>query len=85
MTVVSMPGIAVNPATAIPCSEVIDLCEDLLRRARAGELQSLGIAAVTSRGETFVRWEGQAPATDFLAAVTRLFLRVGVSDGELGS
>ena len=62
-----------GPVVGSPPQDVIELCEDLLSRARRGEIKGFAFAGIDSGGSVIWKWAGGvASVSELLAAIARL-------------
>lgn len=73
-----------GPSSAAGNADLVSQLEELLERARSGQITAMGMAYVNADGTIATRWSGGDQAVPMMAAVSMLqheFLR-GMGDTE---
>lgn len=73
-----------GPSSAAGNADLVSQLEELLERARSGQITAMGMAYVNADGTIATRWSGGDQAVPMMAAVSMLqheFLR-GMGGGE---
>lgn len=65
----------IRGGVAAPDSDVVELLEDMLARAKAGEIQGVGVASVRANGDTASSYAGTISAP-LLGGVSLLRARI---------
>lgn len=60
------------PASVADTSELVDMLEELLARAKAGSITAMGVAFVNADGSVSTRWEGGDQTVPMIAAISML-------------